>query len=219
MALCKAHKKNREKEISMKRIVECPSCHTKMQIFDIGRTSKQKCPRCKNDFDITETQDKEKKSSDQKDNSPEKSAEQSANVKSGDSAGQPTTDKSPGIITKKKDVLETDKRNDSEANPVKSEANPVKQGKEEAQKEVASANSDVKSADKTTSHKKMKKHSSDQTTVPPTAEPPIAGLSGLQFMIIFILLVIILVLQIMNMKKNSVLADNQQMIYKKLSLQ
>ncbi len=196
----------------MKRIVECPSCHTKMQIFDIGRTSKQKCPRCKNDFDITETQDKEKKSSDQKDNSPEKSAEQRAEVKSGNSAGQPSTEKSPAITKIKEDYPESDRR-------IESDVKPLETDKEEAKKEVASGSADAKSADKTKSHKRMKKHSSDQTTVPPAAEPPIAGLSGLQFMIIFILLVIILVLQIMNMKKNSVLADNQQMIYKKLSLQ
>jgi phage FluMu protein Com len=46
------HNNSSLKEVRMKRVVECPSCETKLQVFDTGKGAKQKCPRCKNEFDI-----------------------------------------------------------------------------------------------------------------------------------------------------------------------
>jgi hypothetical protein len=52
----------------------------------------------------------------------------------------------------------------------------------------------------------------------PAHEPPIAGLSGLQFMVIVALLIVTIVLQVLNMRKNTALAANQKMIYDKVKV-
>ena len=36
----------------MKRIVQCPKCQTKLSVLDLGKPIKQKCPKCKETFDI-----------------------------------------------------------------------------------------------------------------------------------------------------------------------
>lgn len=41
----------------MKRIVTCPTCETKLSVFDIGKPISQKCPKCNNTF-VVESEDK-----------------------------------------------------------------------------------------------------------------------------------------------------------------
>jgi len=179
----------------MKRIVECPSCKTKMQIFDLGKILKQKCPRCKNDFEIT----------------PEKSADDST----------PAADAEKKEITLKAPIKDAAKTEDQKMDKNKDEAtdNANATDKDEKVAEVKSSDEPALKNKKQLSFKKTNSNSATPAAPSvPTTEPPIAGLSGLQFMIILVLLIVVLALQVINMKKNSTLADNQQMIYKQLSI-
>jgi len=42
----------------MKRIVQCPKCQTKLNVLDLGKPIKQKCPKCKESFEVASEEGK-----------------------------------------------------------------------------------------------------------------------------------------------------------------
>lgn len=224
----------------MKRVVECPSCHTKLQIFDIGKKIEQKCPRCANTFVIepegkekqaptAESVDKEaeKKNSTQtapaKDAADKKDAAPVAGSADKEDAKKKTTQEAPAKESvKEKSKTEEAKKEITVKPPIKKKGEAVSATEKKTDnKSAAKVREDKKSeADKAAKSKtssSLKKPSSAPAPTPTLeSEPPLAGLSGLQFMILAALLAVIVVLQVINHNRSSDLIANQKLIYEQV---
>ena len=169
----------------MKRIVECPSCKTKMQIFDIGKEINQKCPRCQNSFEI---HPEETKTPNKKETAvAKKTDEKKITVKP---VSKKTIKKSPA--TAKNIKTAADKKPDGTISKPLTSTKPANTPKP-APKPVAAA---------------------------PLPEPHPAGFSGMQFIILIVLLLVAIIIQIVfaknQMKQMSVVNDNLKVIHSKL---
>ena len=166
----------------MKRIVECPSCKTKMQIFDIGKEINQKCPRCQNNFEI---HPEEKEDSKKKKAVTEKPAEKKI-IKKSAAAVKKTKTKTykRSIDTTNKPITSTKPTPTPAPAPAPAPAPPA------------------------------------ATAPEPLPEPHPAGFSRMQFIILFVLLVIAIIIQVVFAKKQmaqlSIVNKNLQTIHNKL---
>ena len=205
----------------MKRIVECPSCKTKLQIFDMGKALKQKCPRCKEDFDI----EPEKSESDQE-ATPEPAVEKKESV-------EEKPEQKPVEETKEtQKAVSEEKAPEKDKPEVKAGEKAPEKEKPEADKPAADekkAGTDKKESPAPQSKpsglvKKPLSAASKPAPAPapaaPSHEPPLAGLSGIQFWVIVALIVCMIIIQVVFAKKQmaqlSVVNDNLITIHGKL---
>jgi len=263
----------------MKRIVECPSCKTKMQIFDIGKEINQKCPRCKSSFEIHP--EKDPKANAVADTAPAAAAEEiPAEIQPAPSAPQPgpvpetaaikTESKTAEQPAEKKIQVKPPSRTAAKNSPA-SAARPAAEAATDspapaaekpateaatdspapaaekpateaatdspapaAEKPATEADASVsaelppsapvpaaKAAAKPSAITR-KPAAAPKSDSPPvhTPEPPLAGFSGMQFMILFVMLLIAIIIQVFFAKKQmsqmSIINDNLKVIHSKM---
>ncbi|MDA3925569.1 MAG: hypothetical protein PF904_12800 [Kiritimatiellae bacterium] len=218
----------KQRRETMKRIVECPSCHTKMQIFDIGKEINQKCPRCNNFFDIY-PEDKESPEKKESETKPDEVKTTTAETKEEPKAEEKTVGKTEEKTAEKKIVVKP------------SSKKSVKQSAAAATKKKSIAAKKTTDAKKATDEKKptaatkpsgivkkpltATKPAAPATPAPaaahaPHPELPPAGFSSFQFTVLAALLVISIIIQIFfankQMKQISIVNDNLKIIHSKL---
>ncbi|MFA7171801.1 MAG: hypothetical protein WC340_00050 [Kiritimatiellia bacterium] len=242
----------------MKRIVVCPSCKIKMQIFDIGKEINQKCPRCKNSFDIHPVKDKGKtadkgakeqpKDEAAKKTEPEAPKSEAAKVtepeapkselpevkeepKSADKpADKKITIKPPTQSTAKTDASTSDKKpatdaKTAEADKPAADAKTAEADKSAVDVKAAEVEKPAQESDKAAgSLKKSKAACKPATPATPVSAPlpaaVVAGFSGMQFKILFVMLLVMIIIQLVFAKRQmtqlSIVNDNLKVIHKKL---
>lgn len=249
----------------MKRIVVCPSCKIKMQIFDIGKEINQKCPRCQNSFDIHPVKPEGK--------SKNEGAKEQPNTESAPVTEAPQNEPAKvAATTAPTEVKETPK---SEPPEVKEAPKSTEQPAEKkimvkpptpSALKTTPATGEKSVADKTNINGKSATDITDATeksadtkpgdevkqdngkkpalestkptgfvkkpaaatkpiptalpTSEPRVEPPLAGFSKMQFMILLVLLLTAIIIQVVfaknQMKQISVINDNLKVIHSKL---
>ncbi len=118
----------------------------------------------------------------------------------------------PPITKSGEAVAKTDKKADDKPEDKKGEEKKDEPDKSAINSKTSGAFK--KSSSPTTPKKTLAPAFAPSATLEP--EPPLAGLSGLQFMILAALLVVVIVMQVINQKKSSALADNQKLIYEQV---
>ena len=166
----------------MKRIVQCPKCQTKLSVLDLGKPIKQKCPKCKETFDI---ESEEGKSVDTK---KEPSADAAPVAASAEPKPEVKADAQPGDNTSAEPKAETKPEAKPEA---KLEAKP--DAKPDAKPEAKEA----------AAPKPAPKPAAPRPAFEPAPRPDVhehhGGLSFQHILVVIILLIFVLVMQFKTM--------------------
>ncbi|MDD2600548.1 MAG: hypothetical protein PHO37_15205 [Kiritimatiellae bacterium] len=232
----------------MKRIVVCPSCKIKMQIFDIGKEINQKCPRCKNSFDIHPVQDKDKSKTADKDvkEQPEEQADKApqteppksktAQVSEAETPGSEPPDakaepKSADKPAEKEIMVKPPVQSSANVEAISTAEKPEAETAIDTKKsavEAKNAEATKAAAESTKTAGSFKKSTlTPKPALPatPATEPQpsptvIAGFSGMQFMILFVMLLAMIIIQLVFAKRQmsqlSIVNDNLKVIHGKL---
>ncbi len=232
----------------MKRIVECPSCKTKMQIFDIGKEINQKCPRCKNSFEILPEKET-KPSAAETDAAPAAAAEiipeaiqpapsvtqpepaaETAQVKTESKAAEQPAEKKIQVKPPSKAAAKNSAASTAKPEAEAATDSPGPAAEKQAAEAVTSLSAElppsapVPAADTAAKPSAITRKSAAAAkadSAPAHApEPPLAGFSGMQFMILFVMLLIAIIMQVFFAKKQmsqiSVINDNVKIIHSKM---